>query len=513
MILTALFLSVVAAVPPAPSVSDPPVAERPVVATHYFYWYRWPDHHFHQPGAPGHEGHTHHFAEPERVDWRSADWHAEQFRAMAQCGIDVALPVYWGAPGAYDRRGTSFSVEGLAPMVQALDALAAAGEEGVKLGLFYDTSTLLRSVRGLPPGDEAPDRPDLTTAAGKALYCDTIVEYFARIPPRHWARFRGRPLVVTYVSGFAARWDDTLGPALRTAFAARFPGEDPFLVADASWGEIGQDRTTSWGAALHGPRLFPGTAQVGPGYDDSPVPGRRTPLRSREDGNFYAWSWRAAVASDPSLVLVETWNEMHEGTEICATIETGSTYLDLTRAWTRRLHARDPGPPLPAPGPLRLRPDYSFGAEAAGAPEVSIDFTGPDVARCGLREIPWEDGPLRVTDGALRPRRSAAGAVTYLYFQISDHWRFDVDAEFAMTVTTRGSANFALQYDSRDAGATLEGAYTTARSFTTRPAGEATIRLYRLPAARFANRQNGGADFRFAIQGEDVAVLAIRILP
>ena len=76
-----------------------------------------------------------------------------------------------------------------------------------------------------------------------------------------------------YVSGFAARWDATLGPALRAAFTKRFTGERVFLVADRSWGEIGADRTTSWGAALHGPRIFDGVAQIGPGYDDSPVPG------------------------------------------------------------------------------------------------------------------------------------------------------------------------------------------------------------------------------------------------
>ena len=77
-----------------------PSQEPPVVATHYFYWYRWPTEHFDQPGAPGHEGHTHHFREPERVDYESAGWHQAQFRAMAGCGIDVALPVYWGAPGS-----------------------------------------------------------------------------------------------------------------------------------------------------------------------------------------------------------------------------------------------------------------------------------------------------------------------------------------------------------------------------------------------------------------------------
>ena len=198
-------------------------------------------------------------------------------------------------------------------MVEALDAIVASGDPAPKLGLFYDTSTLLRSVRGLPHGTEQPDRPDLTTQDGRALFCDTVVEYFERIPTRHWARFENRPLVVLYVSGFASRWDPRLGVALHEAFAERFDGERPFLVADTSWRDIGQDLTTAWGAALGGPKLFDRVAQIGPGYDDSPVPGRRTPIRERENGGFYSWSWRRAVESDPDLVLIETWNEMPRG--------------------------------------------------------------------------------------------------------------------------------------------------------------------------------------------------------
>ena len=119
------------------------------------------------------------------------------------------------------------------------------GERGVKLGLFYDTSTLQNGVRGAEPPEE---RADLTTPAGKDLFCNTIIEYFERIPPALWGRVEGRPLVVLYAAGFASKWNADLGDELATRFEARFPGERPFLVADASWGEIGQDRTTSWGA-------------------------------------------------------------------------------------------------------------------------------------------------------------------------------------------------------------------------------------------------------------------------
>jgi len=111
----------------------PTLASEPIVATHYFYWYRWPDQHFNQPGAPGNEGHFHHLPNPETVSYLSEAWHEAQLRAMKSAGIDIALPVYWGAPGAYERPGVRFSRDGLAPMVSAAKKL---GDDGVRLGLF-----------------------------------------------------------------------------------------------------------------------------------------------------------------------------------------------------------------------------------------------------------------------------------------------------------------------------------------------------------------------------------------
>ena len=133
-------------------------AKTPIVATHYFYWYRWPDKHFNQPGAPGPEGHFHHLPHPEKVSYESQAWHVSQLAAMKKAGIDVALPVYWGAPGAYEREKIRFSRDGLKPMVAAARQL---GDRSVKLGLFYDTSTLRAGVRGEKtrrPG-RGPDHP------------------------------------------------------------------------------------------------------------------------------------------------------------------------------------------------------------------------------------------------------------------------------------------------------------------------------------------------------------------
>jgi hypothetical protein len=81
-------------------VAQQPVQPPVTVATHYFYWYKWPTEHFNQDGAPGMEGHARHFAAPEAVDYESADWHEANFRAMARCGTTSRA---CGSPGLASR--------------------------------------------------------------------------------------------------------------------------------------------------------------------------------------------------------------------------------------------------------------------------------------------------------------------------------------------------------------------------------------------------------------------------
>ena len=486
----------------------PAFAADVVVATHYFYWYNWPKEHFKQPGPAPSEGHFHHFVNPEKVSYLSEDWHAGELWMMKAAGIDVALPVYWGAPGAYDRRGVSFSLAGLKPMVAAAKRL---GGRAPKLGLFYDTSTLLNDVRGVAP---AGGRADLTTPRGRDLFARTIIEYFERIPRSLWGTMDGRALVVLYRSDFAAKWDEKLVPALRNAFAKRFPSEGVFLVADVTWGEMGQDRTTEWTSTITGPKLYPGVAQIGPGYNDSPVPGRTTPHREREAGNFYRYSWQKAIAHQPELVLLETWNEMHEGTEICQTRETGLKYVELTAEWTDRLRRGSAeGRPIKLKFPKpRFHRDMSWGAEAKSAETVFVDYAGA-VERFGLRERPLSDGPVAVNQHALVSRPRAGGKARYVYFQVSDQWRFELPAEPAvdlhLTIETRTSSRLWIEFDSHNEAAHMSGTYTPGEPLGGRRSS--TVHRFNLNAPMFGNRQNGACDFRIVLQGPMVEITRVAL--
>jgi hypothetical protein len=255
-------------------------------------------------------------------------------------------------------------------------------------------------------------------------------------------------------------------------------------------------------------------AQIGAGYDDRAVPGRTTPVREREDGAFYAYSWQQALRHRPELVLLETWNEMHEGTELCRTRELGELYERATAQWVARLRAGEgPGEPVALRWPEpRPQPDLGWGREAVGAAALRCDFAGSPPVRFGLREKPWEDGPCEVAAGALRA--PAGRTHGYLYFQVSDHGPFDTDAPFALEIAFAGlDAAPAVEFDSRDAQATLHGSYTPCRASATRRDGALLVAEYTLRGARFANRQNGGCDFRVVLPGGKGAVVRVLLRP
>ncbi|ASV74197.1 Endo-alpha-mannosidase [Thermogutta terrifontis] len=72
-----------------------------------------------------------------------------------------------------------------------------------------------------------------------------------------------------------------------------------------------------------------------PGYDDTKI--RKPGLKvERYDGQSYTVQWEAAIAADPDWVLITSWNEWHEGSEIEPSVEDGRKYLELTRQMTAR---------------------------------------------------------------------------------------------------------------------------------------------------------------------------------
>lgn len=519
----------------------------PVLATHYFYWYRWPDEHFFHGARHTASILRHHFPDAHAVSYESVAWHRRQMEDLLAAGIDVALCVYWGAPNQYDKPDLRFSVRGLPPLVAALDELAKRGPTP-RVALFYDTSTLLGEHAFREPGR---GNVDLRTAEGKDIFYRTIRDFFCLVPPRHWACIDGRPVVQLYESAFAAGHDQSTLDYVYEHFAKDFAGRRPLIVTGPSWSLKG-DLRTGWGAALGGPLLSDGAAQIGPGYDDSPVPGRTTPTRDRLGGGFYAASWALALQSRPRLIIIETWSELHEGTAICETLEDGRYYIDLTRHYSTLFKAgqgpsgddwaqvvrtllsaqasKSRGREFASRLAVEWRVEAPLKKGTGSAPEspgddqkISQRGAGPLFQRDTLVEEGLRlcadvgDGAVETTEMGAAPcvrTRAGVSANRYVYFDLADPYYYDHRGTLTVRVTyfDAGRAPILVQYDSTDQSGTLAGRYKQVEPPLARTDTNtwktATVTL---AGARCANRQNGGADFRFESVGADLALRRVEV--
>jgi hypothetical protein len=463
-------------------------SKSPLVATSYFYWYDAPSK-AHVVDHDGTDALTDHPPTLDGFSYKNEGWHAEQLRDMRAAGIDVLLPVYWGTPLG----DQSWSDEGLPRLVAARERLLGEGGDPPAIGMFYDTSTLEHNRDGY--------HVDLTTPTGRLWFYGTIRNFFSQVPPKHRARIDGKPLVLLYASGFARRADENLFPAVRTMFRRDF-GTDLFLVKMHGWpGEA--DSEYQWGGAL-APQ-FLDTAGLGPGYDHSAVPDRTPLVRKREDGQFYQRAWQRLLAKDvaarPWLVHIETWNEFHEGTEVCHTREYGRQYIELTRKFADQFHAGqklDRSVTRPTRQTVAASPEKSDGLAIAPKPEG--------------------DGP--VAESVVQGRRAwsttenrHSPTARYLYFEVDDAFVYDTDEPVEVTVgyLDAGPPEFRMEYDSCDPK--LEGLSQQFRPAPGQPiqgTGQWKEARFVLPHARFAGRSNG-ADFRLAAAGKDLVVSTVSV--
>jgi hypothetical protein len=459
-------------------------ADQPVVGTHFFYWYNIQSK-AHFVNYNGSDALTDHPAHSEGYSYKSAAWWKHELLDVMAAEIDFILPVYWGCPGTYD----SWSFVGLPPLVQAWEELVREGKQPPRVGLFYDTSTLRHNPQGW--------HVDLLTDAGMQWFYATIRDFFSFVPPKMWAAVEGRPIVVLYGPGFAAKQNPALFPFVREQFRGDF-ATDMFLAKNLGW-EGEADSLCSWGGAL-GLKAY-GVTSLGPGYDHSAVPNRRPLVVDREDGAFYERLWKRFLSYSlkrrAKVVLVETWNELHEGTDVCDSKEFGRQYIELTAKYAKLF--RD-DVVLPKTGPFANAEQVEWDARRTDEKlGITMKNSGDGLV------VPFEVGGRKYW----RTQQSEHGG-RYVYLDLDDSFMFD--EEYATLLVEieyldDGFDSFAAEIDSIDPGASVrEGAF--------RPLGQSVAcgdtskwktTTLKIIGGRFANRCNGG-DFRLALTGGDLSI-------
>lgn len=460
--------------------------EQRIVGTYYFYWYDSRTG-AHLRNGDGTDALTTHPPSLEDFSYQSVSWHRRQLEDMRAAGIDVVLPVFWGAPSEQETKaGLHWSYAGLGPLVQARAQLVREGKSPPRIGLFYDTSTLRHN--------RWRQHIDLTTDYGRRWFYATIRDFFSMIPPGDWAAIEGGPLVLLYSAGFAAAHDQSCVDYAKTEFAKEFGGRVPWVAREVSW-RVRADSTVAWGGALG--LKNPGVASLGPGYDHSAVPGRAPLVVDRQGGRFYEENWVKFLRRPSHFVMIETWNEFHEGTDIAESREYGRQYIDLTRKYADRFKAG-------------WQPEWPRG-DHSGAGAVTIELAAENRGR-GLRLVENEDGrSTAVTAGGREGRgsRTAPGLGRYFYFAIDDSFKWAATMQVHVDVEYFDAApgGLGLQFDGSDAAAPFAGAYTSCpRNVALTGAQTWKSATFDLAEARFLNGQNRGADFRLVVAAPEIVI-------
>ena len=213
-------------------------------------------------------------------------------------------------------------------MLEALDRLRARGKN-LKIGLFLDTTIM--------------NNEDLTSQRGKEIFYASIRDFYARIPPRHWAAIDRKPIVWLYDAQRVGNFDQSTFDFVYEQFAKDFGGLRPYIVREWQWYQArGASNVTikteglyGWGAAPSGFNVDTRftVAEVGPGFSNTQFGGQGRLFTDRQDGKYYEDNLKMALRSRRSILAVETWNELGEASGILETVEFGRQYIDLTRKY------------------------------------------------------------------------------------------------------------------------------------------------------------------------------------
>ena len=463
-----------------------------IVGTYYFYWYDAATR-AHVIDGDGTDALTTHPATLEGLSYKSVAWHRKQLEDMMTAGIDVVLPVFWGAPSEQNAKAhLHWSYEGLPPLVQAREELLRAGKQSPRIGLFYDTSTLRHNAWG--------EHLDLTTERGRQWFYATVRDFFSMIPPKHWAMLDNKPIVLLYSASFAKNHDQSCIDYLKREFPKEFAGRVPWVAREISW-HVQADSVVAWGGAL-GLKNPGGVASLGPGYDHSAVPGRTPLIVDRRGGQFYEEQWLKLLRRPVNFVMVETWDEWHEGTDVAESKEYGRQYIELTRQYAARFK-QGWRPPWP-------KGSYSDVKSASIA-------LGPTNREAGLRQVENDDGltaPATLASRHARAIQSAPGKSRYVYFAVDDSFKATEATAFTLEVEYFDAApgKLSVEFDGSDGHAPFSGAYTRAPEVVRLDSSKQwRSAKFTLKETRFTNGQNRGADFRLVVDAPEFAVGQVKL--
>jgi hypothetical protein len=296
----------------------------------------------------------------------------------AESGIDVLVSSWWG-PGTYED-------ESLRILLSRIDA----GQSPVRASAYLETWALFYGGQLQPSFFEDPRNFDPDSRAAirnNAIgWISYLLETYGGDPGFMKIEKNGAqvPIVFVYTAALftAAEWQEIFAGVLaETGIEAFYQGDvegadfqalgsvfdglhlyTPIHLTaegDASFAARvlnGQSAVDNPAAPLTDPITVGGdyaawasearalgrqwAATVIPGFDDRKI---RNPSfvvsRDHADGPTYDYFWRQALATMPDWILITSFNEWHEGSEIEPSVQYGNEFLARTRSWSNQVRS------------------------------------------------------------------------------------------------------------------------------------------------------------------------------
>jgi glycoprotein endo-alpha-1,2-mannosidase len=257
-----------------------------------------------------------------------------QVEAARGAGITGFIASWWGSDSFEDR--------GM-PLL-----LASAGKHKLSVSAYYEKIA----------GEDAASR--IKAAVDDINY---LLTHFGS--DTAWLKAGGKPVLFVYGRALhelsPADWQEVIADVRRDnpggvvliadsqdrAFVSTFDGASTYNITGQTQYKPPQG-IRAWAHAAY-PKMVAAagsgkisTVTIIPGYDDRNLwrlPPR--PVTDRWGGETYRALWQEAITAAPDYVLITSWNEWHEGSELEASLEYGSRILDSTAVFSRAFLARE----------------------------------------------------------------------------------------------------------------------------------------------------------------------------
>jgi hypothetical protein len=288
----------------------------------------------------------------ERFPWEGD---AAGFPAPAAAAPAAAAPAAPVLAWYYPQFSQSLQADVRNAATAGIDALIVSETGAADLAPYLDAgrSAGVRVALGVEPGYPSPEAlaARLSDVLARAATDPNYLRYQGRPVFVFWnlpavPRFPGRTAQQTWATvreqvdpGRTSVWiGEGADPNSTLTYLPAFDGLHLYSIA---WTADPRGQLAGWADRVRRAdpaKLWVATVMPG-GYYGSGSDRALWQYRDRASGAFYRATWDGAIATRPAMVIVTSYNELDERTEIAPAPEWGTLYLDITRemgaAWRR----------------------------------------------------------------------------------------------------------------------------------------------------------------------------------